>query len=385
LVAAAVLPVNDAAAAPVPVQVIATGLGPGGGPHVKTYNVTADVPAPLGSFYGFGESFRGGVDVALGDLDGDGVDEVLAAAGPGGGPHVRAFKLDGTPVAGWSWFAYDGAFKGGVHVGAVDLDGDGKDEVITAPGVGGGPHVKVWKLVGGEPKEEVQFFAYDALFSGGVFVSGVSKNGQAGHIVTGAGPGGGPHVKFFSASGVYESGFFADASDDSNTPHNGGVTVAGTYYQSVPGTGEQYTGPATYWGALGSVGRMQLVKPDGGFLVPGSNKPWPRTHVGTYSGGSQVGGGGWVAPYAAGQTNDCADLVNCKNVNAQYIGRVGLGPNTTNATAEGRLAPYGTAWVGGLRVAYGTGVIDDPNVPTTTSTTTSSTTSTSIPSGSTSS
>ncbi|MBI2469163.1 MAG: hypothetical protein HYV62_15325, partial [Candidatus Rokubacteria bacterium] len=43
-----------------------------------------------------------------------------------------------------SFFAYDAAFTGGVRVASCDLTGDTHAEVITGAGPGGGPHVRVF-------------------------------------------------------------------------------------------------------------------------------------------------------------------------------------------------------------------------------------------------
>jgi hypothetical protein len=184
---------------------IVTGAGPGGGPHVRIFRVsrppfTSSVHInPLGDFFAYSPSFAGGVRVAVGDLDGDGVNELLTAAGPGGGPHVQAFKIDtagrATPVA--SFFAYDPGFAGGVFVAAGDVDGDGRDEIITGADAGGWPHVRTFTVAPGfaAVSEQSGFLAYAAGFSGGVRVGAgdVDGDGRA-EILTGAGPGGGPHV-----------------------------------------------------------------------------------------------------------------------------------------------------------------------------------------------
>ncbi len=211
-------------------QEVVTGAGAGGGPHV----IVADRTGPiLGSFYAYDPGFRGGVDVATGDLDGDGRDEIVTGAGPGGGPHVRGFNASGTPLAGF--FAYDPGFTGGVNVAAGDVDGDGRDEIVTGAGAGGGPSVTVRRADG---TLLASFFAYDPGFTGGVDVSTGDLDGDGrDEIVTGAGAGGGPHVRAFSMYGTPYAGFFAY-----DPGFAGGVRV-GTVDLEGDGRDEILTGP----------------------------------------------------------------------------------------------------------------------------------------------
>ena len=186
------------------VPVIAAGAGPGGSPQVKRYNVDGSVSSTIQAF---DPSFLGGVRVAVGDVTGDGVNDVIAGAGPGAGAHVKVF--DGvTNAEVRSFFAFAG-FTGGVFVGAGDIDGDGRADVIVGAGAGGAPHVKVFS--GATGAELRSFFAFAPDFSGGVTVAGGDITGdRRADVVVGSGTG--SHVKVFDgATGAEERSFFAFA------------------------------------------------------------------------------------------------------------------------------------------------------------------------------
>ncbi|MGH9266938.1 MAG: Ig-like domain-containing protein, partial [Acidimicrobiales bacterium] len=173
---------------------IITGAGAGGGPHVVV--IDGATSNPLGSFFAYDAGFAGGVFVAAGDLDADGRADIITGAGAGGGPHVKVFSgATGDEIS--SFFAYAAGFSGGVRVAAADIDLDGRADIITGPGPGGGSHVMVFS--GATGMVLASLFAYDAGFRGGVFVASgdLDLDGRA-DIITGAGAGGGPHVKVFS-------------------------------------------------------------------------------------------------------------------------------------------------------------------------------------------
>src|SRR5262249_10659082 len=124
-----------------PLNEVVTGSGPGQAPEVHVFD--ARTGAPLRSFLAYDAGFRGGVRVALGDVNGDSVPDIITAPGPGGGPDVRVF--DGrTGALIREFMAYDERFPGGVFVAAADVNHDGFADIVTGAGPGGGPHVKVY-------------------------------------------------------------------------------------------------------------------------------------------------------------------------------------------------------------------------------------------------
>ena len=180
------------------------GAGPGGGPHIRLINGAAFIPsAAIGvrppenifSFYAFDKGFTGGVSVAAADVNGDGTLDIIAGAGPGAGPHVKVFDgRTGTELM--SFYAFDKGFTGGVTVAGGDLDDDGRADVVVGAGPGAGPHVKVFN--GRFGTDMFSFYAFDADYRGGVSVATADfDNSGKPDIVTGAGPGHSPMVRVY--------------------------------------------------------------------------------------------------------------------------------------------------------------------------------------------
>jgi FG-GAP repeat len=155
---------------PVLASDVVVGAGSGGGPHVRALDPATG--AEVRGFFAYDAAFTGGVRVAACDLDGDGVPDLVTGAGPGGGPHVRAFSgVDGAPLPGsiGSFLPYAPGFTGGVFVGCADVNRDGVPDVITGAGAGGGPHVRA--LSGLDAADLFNAFVFSGGFTGGVFVA----------------------------------------------------------------------------------------------------------------------------------------------------------------------------------------------------------------------
>ena len=111
--------------------------------------------------------YKGKISFVIGNADRTNANEIIASPETNGPPAVRVFRVDGTTVAGW--FAYRPEFRGGVRVAMGDVDGDGLREIVTIPGPGGGSHVRIWKTNGIESRGG--WFAFDPSDTSGSFIA----------------------------------------------------------------------------------------------------------------------------------------------------------------------------------------------------------------------
>ncbi len=83
------------------------------------------------------DSYVGGTRVAVADLNGDGRDEIITAPGRNHAPEIRIFTLQGDSVPGFpSFLAYDPTFISGVQLTVGYVDDDDLPDIITVPSYG---------------------------------------------------------------------------------------------------------------------------------------------------------------------------------------------------------------------------------------------------------
>lgn len=110
------------------------------------------------------------------DINGNNVQEVVVAPGPGQGGKVKAYTKTGTRLATFAPFG--STFNAGISIAAGDVNGDGKDEIIVAPRTGGAANVKVFRYVSGAFRLLKGVRAFGTSVPGGVTVSSGDVNGD---------------------------------------------------------------------------------------------------------------------------------------------------------------------------------------------------------------
>ncbi len=212
---------------------LVVGSGAGTKPQIR---IMSQQGQALGNFFLPTGAFLGGVDVAVGDVNGDGVQEIIAGLGAGAEPKVYVLDRTGTILSQFD--AYTPRFRGGLRVSTVDFDGNGTAEIITGAGATGGPEVRTYT---GSGQFLSSFYAYTSKFRGGVDVAGVSAmNGTPGWIVTSPGNGGGPDVRVYNQFGTLRSSSYAGESSFRGGLHVStaiDVTTSQPTIFTVPATG----------------------------------------------------------------------------------------------------------------------------------------------------
>jgi hypothetical protein len=221
------------------VEDIIIGTGPGIPGEVRVYSGANFPVSPdsslFASGYAFGTAFTSGVFISVGDLNVDGVPDVVVTPDQGGGPRVRIVSgKDRTILA--DFFGIDDInFRGGARTAVGDLNGDGNPDLVVAAGFGGGPRVAIFDgrtiRPGVTPTKLLNdFFLFEPELRNGAYVAVGDIDGDGfGDLIGGAGPGGGPRILGISGLALTQQGgiftvltnFFAG-----DVNNRGGVPVA---------------------------------------------------------------------------------------------------------------------------------------------------------------
>ena len=165
----------------------------GGGPRVRVFD--GKTTSQLADFFGIDDTnFRGGARPAVGDINGDGCADLVVAAGFGGGPRIAGFNGNSLKPGllpqkiFHDFFAFEQELRNGTYVAVGDTNGDGFGDLIAGAGPGGGPRVSVFngsELIHNVYHRVEDFFAGNPQSRDGVRVSAKQlTNDLSSEIVT---------------------------------------------------------------------------------------------------------------------------------------------------------------------------------------------------------
>ncbi len=186
---------------------IVAGQGKGAPPLVKIFNGTGAIVNA--GFPVLDGKFTGGVNLSCGDIDGNGTNEIVVAARRGGGAQVLVYTSSGKAIA--NFFAYDPAtFRGGINVTTLDMDADGRDEIVTGPQFGA-PHIQIFQIRPNEIKRlSPGFYAFATAYRGGVDVGAGDIDGDGTQeLLVGVGENARPVVKVYNVAEQILKEFYA--------------------------------------------------------------------------------------------------------------------------------------------------------------------------------
>lgn len=193
------------------------GTGPGAVTSVRVYDgSTLTIIAELSPFEA---SFTGGVYVAAGDINADGFADVVVTPDEGGGPAVAVFDgknlATGNIVLLARFFGIqDDSFRGGARAALGDVNGDGVPDIVVSAGFLGGPRISIWDgnavLAGATGTTDAplaNFFAFEDTLRNGAFVAvGDVDNDGFADLIFGGGPGGAPRVRIADGQALLAAG-----------------------------------------------------------------------------------------------------------------------------------------------------------------------------------
>jgi len=157
-------------------------------------------------FFPFGSDFRGGVSIATADLLGTGEPVIVIGSGRGRPGEVRVFTQNGVELPAYRTQPYGSGYTLGINVAAGDVTGDGKPDIVTSQALGPvtvrGFAVDPSAVDPVNDKPAVSFAPFGGAFGAGATIATADLvPGGAQEILVGTGAGVRAQVRIFGGTG----------------------------------------------------------------------------------------------------------------------------------------------------------------------------------------
>jgi hypothetical protein len=186
------------------------------------------------------QGFMGGVQTAIHDVDNDGRDEIVVAPGRGRVGEVRVFDLDGEEMPEYRITPFGSSFLSGVNIALGDVNGDGTKDLIAGQAAGSTVSIHLGGSLGWESTSFRRYTPYGTTHLAGVSVAaadiGTITNGSISQtdsrdgrdeLLLGTGPGAIKSVQIVDVAGPPT--VVAELSVDPTIGYSG-VTIASGLY-----------------------------------------------------------------------------------------------------------------------------------------------------------
>ncbi|PKL72673.1 hypothetical protein CVV26_00180 [Candidatus Kuenenbacteria bacterium HGW-Kuenenbacteria-1] len=191
-----------------------------GEPLIKIFDTNGNLKF---QFLAFNSKFKGGVNIATGDINGDKRDELIVSIASQESSYVRVYKLQENDLyLEFQTMIFNSKFKGGVNIATGDINGDKRDELIVSIASEESSYVRVYKIQENDLYFEFQFMAYSFDFKGGVNIAtgDIDEDGKD-EIITSQREAGQSIVKIFDKNANLKTEFKSFDSE-----FQGGINVA---------------------------------------------------------------------------------------------------------------------------------------------------------------
>ncbi|MFH1426032.1 MAG: peptidoglycan DD-metalloendopeptidase family protein [Candidatus Kerfeldbacteria bacterium] len=166
------------------------------------------------SFKAFPYGKQKGARVATGDIDGDGVQEIIVGSGRGMKARVKVFDRFGVLML--TFDAFNGTHTGGLDVAAGDVDGDGLDEIVAGVAGSGKSKFGVFDETGAQLEVTR---AFGKKYTGGINVAvGNIDKDEGAEIIVGTNGGKTGTVRVFEWEGELKKYDYEPFGDDFTGP-----------------------------------------------------------------------------------------------------------------------------------------------------------------------